>query len=60
MGVLKPTALVLVAAIFLCASAVAAAEEVSVESYKAVVEPICQRDSNANKKDLKNVKRDVR
>jgi hypothetical protein len=50
MRVLRPSALFLVAAIFLCASAVAAAEEVSAETYKATVEPICQRDSNANKK----------
>ena len=60
MGVLKRAALTLVAAIFLCASAVAAAEEISVESYRAAVEPICQRVSNANKKVLKNVKRDVK
>jgi hypothetical protein len=59
-GFVKSAALIFVAVAFLCASAIAAAEEISAESYKAMVEPICQRDSNANKKDLKNVKRDVK
>jgi hypothetical protein len=60
MRTLRLSALFLTAAVFLFAAAIAAAEEVSVESYKAAVEPICQRDSNANKKILKNVKKDVK
>lgn len=57
----KTTALALATmAIFLCASAIAWAEEVSTEAYVASVEPICHKNSMENEKILKNVKKDVK
>ena len=57
----KTTALILTTmAIFLCAVGIAAAEEVSQEAYVAQVEPICHKNSMANEKILKNVKKDVK
>ena len=57
----KTTALLLATlAIFLCAVAIAAAEEVTQEAYVAKVEPICEKNSKENEKILKNVKKDVK
>lgn len=55
----KTTALILATmAIFLCAVGIAAAEVTSAE-YTEKVEPICEKNSKANEKILKNVKKDV-
>jgi hypothetical protein len=57
---IKTTALLLATmAIFLSAAAIALAEEVSPEAYVAKVEPICEKNSKANEKILKPVKKDV-
>jgi hypothetical protein len=56
----KATALALLTALLLGAGASIAAAEVTAESYKAEVEPICQTDSKSNEKVLKNVKTDVK
>jgi hypothetical protein len=47
-------------AVFFFVVALAAAAEVSRETYVAQVEPICQANTKANEKILKNVKIDVR
>jgi len=57
----KATALLLATmAIFLCASAIAWAEEVSTEAYVEKVEPICHKNTTEIEKDLKPVKTDIR
>ncbi len=56
----KTTALILATmAIFLCAAGIAAAEVTAAE-YTEKVEPICHKNSMANEKILKNVKKDVK
>jgi hypothetical protein len=49
-----------VLALGLLGVSLAAAAEVSKESYKAAVEPICQVNTKANEKILKNVKSEVK
>jgi hypothetical protein len=56
---IRALALALTAAIFLSVVSLAAAE-VSREAYKEQVEPICQANSKANEKILKNVKKEVK
>jgi hypothetical protein len=55
----KTIALMITAAAFLSLASLAAAE-VSRETYKAEVEPICEANTKANEKTLKNVKQEVK
>ena len=56
----KTLLLSLAAAAFLGLASFASAEGISRETYKAEVEPICERNSKANEATLKNVKKEVK
>ncbi len=56
---IRALTMALTAALFLSIVSLAAAEETP-ESYKAKVEPICEANSKANEKILKNVKTEVK
>ncbi len=58
---MKPRIVALAALLALAATAsLASAEEVTRDSYKAQVEPICKTDTEANERILSGVRQDVR